>query len=63
MQQLVVGGSRDLSGPILEGFMPQSENETRPPPDLNQSQTTPPFIPQGGDQELNPPKDMKAQIL
>ena len=37
--------------------MPRSKNETRPPPDSNQGQTTPPFVPQRGDQELNPPKD------
>jgi len=47
MQLLVVGGNRDLSGLILEGSVPYSENENWPPLDLNQGQTTPPFTPQG----------------
>ena len=57
MQQLVVGVNWDSSNPTLEGFAPQSENETRLLPDSNQGQNTPPFVPQGGDQELNPSKD------
>ena len=57
MQHLVVGGNQDSSNPTPEGSVPQSENETQPPPYPNQGQTTQPFIPQGGDQELNPLKD------
>ena len=62
MLQLVVGRNRDSSGPTPEGFAPQSKNETRPPPDPNQGQTTLLFIPQGGDQKLNPPKDKTSEF-
>ncbi|XP_075633408.1 uncharacterized protein LOC142605865 [Castanea sativa] len=41
--------------------MPQSENETQPPPNPNQGQTTPPFTLQRNNQELNPPKDKTTE--
>ena len=61
MQQLIVGGSRDLFGPTLEGFVPQSKNEAQPPQEPNQGQTAQPFVPQGGNQELNPSKDKTSE--
>ena len=57
MQRLVVGRNRDSSGYTIKGFALDYENETQLPPDPNQGQTTWPFVPQGGDQELNIPKD------
>ena len=62
MLQLVVERNRDSSGPTPEGSAPQSKNETRPPPDPNQGQTTLPIILQGGDQKLNPPKDKTSEF-
>ena len=61
MQQLVVGGGQDSSGPNQEGPSLQFENEARPSPDLNQGQTTPPFIPQRGNQEVDPSKDKNLE--
>ena len=61
MQQLVVGWNRGSSGPTLEGFTPHSENENRPPLEPNQDQTTPPFTPQGNNQEVDPPKDKTSE--
>ena len=61
MQQLIVEGNRDPSGPILEGFVPYSKNENRPPPNPNQGQTTPPFTPQGNNQEVDPPRDKTSE--
>ena len=49
MQQLVVEGNRDSSNPILEGSVPQFDNEAWSPPDPNQGQATSPLVPQGGD--------------
>ena len=62
MQQLVVGRNRDSSSHTIKGFALGFENETQLPPDPNQGQTTPPFVPQGGDQELNPPKDKTSEF-
>jgi len=41
----------------FERLCDQLENEARSPPDPNQGQAIPPFVPQGGDQKLNPSKD------
>ena len=57
MQRLVLGRYRDSSSHTIKGFALGFENETRLPPDPNQGQTILPFVPQRGDQELNPPKD------
>ena len=57
MQQLVVGENWESSSPILEGSTPHSKNENQPSPNPNQGQTTPPFTPQGYNQEVDPPKD------
>ena len=62
MQQLVVGGNRDSSGPTPKGSAPQSENETHLPPDPIQGQTTSPFVPQGVNQESNPSKDKTSEF-
>ena len=62
MLQLVEGGNRDSFGPTPEGSAPLSKNETRPPPNPNQGQTTPTFVPQGGDQKLNPHKDKTSEF-
>ena len=61
MQQLIVGGGRDSFGPTLKGFVPQSKNEAQPPQEPNQGQTAPPFVPQRGNQELNPSKDKTSE--
>ena len=61
MQQLIVEGNRDSSGPTLEGSVPQSKNEARLPQEPNQGPIAPPFVPQGGNQELNPPKDKTSE--
>ncbi|KAK9991428.1 hypothetical protein SO802_026413 [Lithocarpus litseifolius] len=61
IQQLVVGGNRGSSGPILEGSVPHSENENWPPIEPNQDQTTPLFTPQRNNQEVDPPKDKTSK--
>ena len=61
MQQLVVGGNQESSGPILEGSAPYFENENQPLPDSKQSQTTPSFTSQGKNQEVDPPKDKTSE--
>ena len=63
MQQLVVEGNRESSSPTLEGFAPHFENENRPPLDLNQGQTTPPFTPQGNYREVDHPKDKTSDSV
>ena len=61
MQQLVVGWNQESFGPTLKGFAPHSENESQPLPEPNQDQTTPPFTPQGNNQEMDPPKDKTSE--
>jgi len=61
MQQLVVWGNRESSSPTLKVTVPYFENENRPPPDPNQGQTTPPFTPQGNNQEMDPLKDKTSE--
>ena len=61
MQQLVVGGNQESSGPTLEGSVTNSENDNWPSPNPNQGHITPPFTPQGNNQEVDPPKDKTSE--
>ena len=61
IKQLVIGGGHNSSGHSQEGRIPQAKNETQPPPEPNQGQTVPSFIPQRNNQEVDPSKDKTSE--